>query len=417
MNNPFVRARKQKKHIKALVYGATGTGKTTWALQFPKVCLLDLEKGADFYGDSFEFDTMQVSSWQQAQKALSFLKNDNGVTYETLVIDPITVLWELVLDKWATYFTRDKPRSAGNHGEYYDFQVKDWATIKSDWKKIMQHIIMLPMNVVCLAREKSLYSDNKRDFMKVIGKTIDCEKSVSYLFDIVLNFTKQDNQHIAVVEKDRTNVLPSSFPVSFEPFTRIMNPETLEQMESRLKNNTAWLNQKYPFGPYATKSWKQMGERNETRHKLHILANSKKFHNNEIKTMARLATELVQNLDKQEAPGVTSETDEAEIIDFYVNSTNWLNDDFPEKVIIVYDDDSTENKKLSWNELTCIKRAKMSSTSKVKSAKEYLSDWAFLLSDKDKHASCKCEAAIKIMEMAESSQQDLFDKKEVVTNV
>ena len=50
VKNPFRKAKKQNRNLKLFIYGDSGTGKTTVALNFPRPCVIDLEAGTTLYG-------------------------------------------------------------------------------------------------------------------------------------------------------------------------------------------------------------------------------------------------------------------------------------------------------------------------------------------------------------------------------
>ena len=60
--SPFQEAESLEKRLKLFVWGDSGVGKTTLALQFPQPVVIDLEGGTDLYGDSFNFAVKRVST-------------------------------------------------------------------------------------------------------------------------------------------------------------------------------------------------------------------------------------------------------------------------------------------------------------------------------------------------------------------
>ena len=78
------------------------------------------------------------------------------------------------------------------------------------------------MHVVVTARAKPQYADT--GFMRQIGVTFDAEKSLPYLFDIVLHQYRDENgRFLARVVKDRTGTLPTGpFEPSFAAFEPLL---------------------------------------------------------------------------------------------------------------------------------------------------------------------------------------------------
>src|SRR5258708_6025570 len=91
-----------QKRLKLFVYGAAGVGKTTAAIQFPSAYLIDTERGADPYtktinkSRSVVFASNNFDEVSKEVKELLTTKHD----YRTLIIDPVTQLYNSVQEKW-----------------------------------------------------------------------------------------------------------------------------------------------------------------------------------------------------------------------------------------------------------------------------------------------------------------------------
>jgi hypothetical protein len=209
---PFQTARVQRKRLKLFLWGDTGAGKTTKGLEFPKPVVIDLEGGTDLYGERFDFAVLRTTSCEEVNRAVDWLAA-NKHPYESLLLDPITVYWEALQRKWSDIFLRRNRGSKGHRQEFYDFQPKDWMAIKADWRELLRKLIALDMHVIVTARAKAQYADT--GFMRAIGTTFDSEKTLPYVFDIVLHqYRDSDGRFLAEVVKDRTGQLPTG---PFEP--------------------------------------------------------------------------------------------------------------------------------------------------------------------------------------------------------
>jgi hypothetical protein len=97
MKSPFVPFPRTRGPVKLLLYGDPGTLKTRRALGFPGPrFMVDLEKGADEYGDLVS-DGDQYLACQSAEalsSALDYLDGLPAGAVGTLIVDPITVVWE-----------------------------------------------------------------------------------------------------------------------------------------------------------------------------------------------------------------------------------------------------------------------------------------------------------------------------------
>ena len=224
--SPFQKARSLDKRLKLFLWGDSGVGKTTLALQFPKPVVIDLEGGADLYGESFDFDVLRASTADEAMDAAQWLLT-HPHAYRTLVIDPITVYWDALQKKWSDIFLRRNKGSKGYKFEFYDLQPRDWMTVKAEFKDFIRKLIALDMNVIVTARQKVQYADG--GFMKAIGETFDGEKSLPYLFDTIVRLYRDEKgRFLGECLKDRSNKLPpGQFECSFARLEELFGKKTL----------------------------------------------------------------------------------------------------------------------------------------------------------------------------------------------
>ena len=230
---PFEQARSLKKRLKLFLWGDSGTGKTTLALQFPQPAVIDLEGGADLYGDAFDFEVLRAQTADEVAGAIDWLLT-HPHTYRTLVIDPITIYWDSLQRKWSDIFLRRNKGTKGHKFEFYDLQPRDWMTVKAEFKDFIRKLIALDMNVIVTARQKVQYGDS--GFMTAIGETFDGEKSLPYLFDTIVRLHRDDKgRFLGECLKDRSNKLPGgSFECSFPVFEQLFGEDMLTRQAQPL---------------------------------------------------------------------------------------------------------------------------------------------------------------------------------------
>lgn len=230
---PFRRAAAREwRRLKLLLWGDSGVGKTTLALQFPNPAVVDLEGGTVHYADAFDFDVLPANTVEDVMQAVQWLQtNEHG--YRTLVVDPISLFWESLQRHWSEVFLRRNQGSKGFRFEYYDLQAKDWTVIKGQFKAFVRQLNALDVNVICTAREKPLYAEG--GFMRREGETFDCEKSTPYMFDTVLRLSvDEQGRRLATNLKDRTGKLPSgTFEVSYALFEQAFGRDALGRKAER----------------------------------------------------------------------------------------------------------------------------------------------------------------------------------------
>jgi hypothetical protein len=85
------------------------------------------------------------------------------------------------------------------------------------------------MNVIVTARQKVQYADGA--FMRAVGETFDGEKSLPYLFDVVVHLSRDDKgRFLGECTKDRSNKLPTGqFEVSYAVFEKLLDKDNLER--------------------------------------------------------------------------------------------------------------------------------------------------------------------------------------------
>jgi GTPase SAR1 family protein len=194
---------KEDKRLKLFLYGSAGVGKTVSSLQFPHAYIIDTEKGTDPYDkeindmNSKVFKTTDIDEAKEEIRTL--LTSDHDFT--TLIIDPITMLYESCQFKWEKKFNNPN-------------DMRRWTRIKADMKGLQHLLLELDMNVIITAHQKILYGDG----MAKIGDTFDSMKGDDYLFDYVFQLIKQKGSPVplAITEKQRSPVGNPKFPPQFE---------------------------------------------------------------------------------------------------------------------------------------------------------------------------------------------------------
>jgi hypothetical protein len=208
--NPFRPAEQVAPKVKTLVYGASGVGKTYLALTSPgRVAVIDTEGGTAFYANRVgpnglsSFDVLPTKTFAQVEAAVAFLRANPG-QYATLVVDPVTVLYETLQDA-AQHRRAEVKRDAEA-----DLEMLDWQRIKRAYKRLMTDLVNLPMHVVVTAREGELTEEHTNDRGRKdrvrIGWKPDAEKSTAYYFDVVVRLVPHAKGREGIVEKDRTGV-------------------------------------------------------------------------------------------------------------------------------------------------------------------------------------------------------------------
>ena len=188
-----------QKRFKGLFFGSAGVGKTMAAIQFPRPYLIDTERGAenDAYvdlinkGQGAAFQTTDFEEMVDEVKALLSTSHE----YRTLIIDPITTVYDDLLEQSALKVGTDFGR---HYGE-----------AKKRWKHLANLVFRLDMNVIITSHAKNLYGDA----MAITGKTFDGPKGMDHMFDFAFEIDKRGEARVGIVKKTRMGG-PGQFPES-----------------------------------------------------------------------------------------------------------------------------------------------------------------------------------------------------------
>lgn len=206
-----------QKRLKALFYGNSGVGKTTACISFPKVYLVDTERGSE--NDQYVkilrdnggavFQTCDFDELIIEVKALLTEKHE----YKTLVIDPLTNLYNDLLEK-------SEKLVGSDFGKHY-------ACANKKMKHLMNLLIRLDMNVLVTAHAKNEYGQN----LSVLGSTFDCYKKIDYLMDLVFEIQKRGKERVGIVKKSRIESFPDTetFPFSYKEIAKRYGRDVLER--------------------------------------------------------------------------------------------------------------------------------------------------------------------------------------------
>jgi hypothetical protein len=201
-----------QKRLKLFMYGPAGSGKTTAAIQFPNAVIIDMEKGSQNYtktiakSKSVVLDTNNPDEVRSELKSLLTEKHE----YKTLIIDPITSLYNGIQEKWTRIF--EKYTTSEKQAELQDFGMRYWGRVKSEYKSIQRLLMALDMNVIITSHQKDIYGND----MKKIGVGPDSMKGDAYFFDYVFQLDVINGRRVAKTIKERAEINEQKFPESFE---------------------------------------------------------------------------------------------------------------------------------------------------------------------------------------------------------
>lgn len=219
------------KRLKMLLFSPAGGGKTTAAIQFPRPYLIDTEKGAvntqyvkllEGAGGGYFGPDEGATDVEEVIKEVTGLLTEKH-EYRTLVIDPLTVIYNNLLDKSAQELaTKDDPTgtSFARHKGPADRVIK----------RLINLLLRLDMNVVITSHSKTKWEKNGKEIIDA-GQTFDCYSKLDYLFDLVVELQKVGQSRFGIIRKTRLEAFPDGerFAWSFDEISKRYGGELLQR--------------------------------------------------------------------------------------------------------------------------------------------------------------------------------------------
>lgn len=229
--------------VKALVYGTSGTGKTTFGSTAPKVLFASSEDGLLSVAEK-GVEYAQIKSYKDLIDLLAFLiKGGHG--YETIVIDSITEINEIIKEEIETRTKRL-------------MQLQDWGEVQKKIKNTFRSFKSLPMHVLFIAQEKVIHDEDKIEKI-VPGLNGKAATTIAYDVDIVgyLMIDKAGKRIMMtdpnkrLLTKDRSNKIGNATKIDFSEWVdliskikigkeKVIVPEVSPKTKKEL--NDAWNN-------------------------------------------------------------------------------------------------------------------------------------------------------------------------------
>jgi hypothetical protein len=196
----FQKATKQRRRLRAAVFGPSGAGKTYSSVAIAsgmgsRVAVIDTERGsASLYSDRFSFDVCDLAD-RTINGYCQVIQGAASAGYDVLVIDSLSHAWQELLqevDRIANAKYRGNTWSAWNEG-----------TPKQ--RKLVDAILDFPGHVIATMRSKTEWTTEKdsrgKDRPVRVGLAPEQGKGIEYEFDLLLELSVD---HTVNVIKDRT---------------------------------------------------------------------------------------------------------------------------------------------------------------------------------------------------------------------
>ena len=217
----------QPGKTKALIFGASGVGKTWFTLTFPAPYYIDTEGGADLRhyqerlkkaGGAYlgpEDGALDFATVIEQMQALATEKHP----YKTLIVDSITKLYQTTI-----------ANEAERLGDKDAFGASKKPAIA--WmRRLVNWTMKLDMNVWFVAHDAAEWGIDPATGQRTeIGRTPDVWDKLIYELDLTLNATKRGPLRQAIVRKSRLTGFPDAdnFPLDYAAFAERYGKDYIE---------------------------------------------------------------------------------------------------------------------------------------------------------------------------------------------
>lgn len=203
--------------IKALVYGASGSGKTSFAGTAKNSIFLSAEGGLLSIAN-LSPNYIEIKSKNDLIEAYMYLKTKPH-NFDTVIIDSITEINDII--KLEIEKKKGKP-----------MEIKDWSALQKEIKQQFRAFRDLPMHTIFIAQEMIESKDEDDTVAKRVpalnGKS---STEIAYFMDIVgYVFVTGRNEYKVhtmsdpkLLTKDRTGLIGNNTPANFEAWVEKMN--------------------------------------------------------------------------------------------------------------------------------------------------------------------------------------------------
>lgn len=149
---PTRKASKRAAFRSFVLYGRSGTGKTTLACSFPTpLLLLDVrDQGTDSIADVEGVDVRDITTLEELDHTFWWLTKHPD-KYKTVVIDTMSQLQQLVVGEVAG----KKKKGVARAGDWGTLTKRDWGDVAAVLKERIINFRDLKMNVVFIAQDRT----------------------------------------------------------------------------------------------------------------------------------------------------------------------------------------------------------------------------------------------------------------------
>lgn len=209
----FKKAERKQSKLRLALTGASGSGKTTAALNIAtgmggKIAVLDTENGsASLYADQFDFDVVNLTAPYTPERFIEVIGAAEKAGYDTLIIDSTTHEWS---GKGGCLELVDELAKAKCKGNSWSA----WNEVTPRHRKFIDAMLRSDMHIIATMRSKTETAQedigNGKKRVVKLGMKSEQRDGIEYEFTVVLDLVHDG--HYATATKDRTRLFAGQDP-------------------------------------------------------------------------------------------------------------------------------------------------------------------------------------------------------------
>lgn len=198
--------------MKILIYGESGSGKTVFALSFPKSIVVDSEDGYSWYEGTERtrnvVGILDSQSYDDLENLMDELDDANDEEFSSLVIDSETKIYENIKEALQNV---EETRAARKGRDVLDanLSMRSYGKIGQLSGRLQNAKLRLAsqgINVISVAQAADEMEDAGNGQRVKVGEKPNMDKKARFDYDVVIRLFTKDNKYYGEIEKDRLEV-------------------------------------------------------------------------------------------------------------------------------------------------------------------------------------------------------------------
>ena len=205
----FKKAERKQSKLRLAITGASGSGKTTAALNIAtgmggRIAVLDTENGsASLYADQFDFDVVNLVAPYTPERFIEVIHAAEKEGYDILIIDSASHEWS---GKGGCLEINDMLAASKFRGNTWSA----WSETTPRHRKFIDEMLRTSMHIIVTMRSKTETVQGEGKKIMKLGMKSEQRDGMEYEFTTVLDL--MHDSHLATATKDRTRLFMSADP-------------------------------------------------------------------------------------------------------------------------------------------------------------------------------------------------------------